>query len=62
MTGIALAHHASSLRVALITAQRRMLSQQRPWMVEFFGRLDLGGLWHRAFLADDRMAELTISA
>ena len=62
MTGSALSHHASSSGVTLIAAQHRMLSQQRPWMIEFLGRRDLGGFWHRAFLADDRVAELTILA
>ena len=62
MTGSALSHHAPSLRVALITAQYRMLSQQRPGMIEFLRQGNFGGFRHRAFLADDRMAELAILA
>ncbi len=62
MTGSALSHHASSPGVTLITAQHRMLSQQRPGMLEFLSHRDIGGFWHRGFLADDRVAELTILA
>ena len=57
-----LSHHAPSLHVTLITAQYRVLSQQRPRMIEFFSHRDLGGFGHRAFLADDRVAELTVLA
>ena len=62
MTGNTLSHHAPSLRVTLITAQHRMLSQQRPWMLEFLSHRYFGGFGHRALLADDRVAELTVLA
>ena len=62
MTGSALSYHTPSLRVTLITAQYRMLSQQRPWMIKFFRRRDLGGFRHGGVLADDRVAELTVLA
>src|SRR5512135_1749161 len=39
-----------------------MFSQQRPGVLERFGRRDFGGFWQRRFLADDRMAKLTIIA
>lgn len=62
MTGGALSHHASSPGVTLIAAQRRMLSQQRPWMIEFLRRGNFGGFRDRRFLADDCVAELAILA
>ena len=62
MAGNALSHHASSPGVTLITAQHRMLSQQRPWMIEFLSQRNLGGFWDRGVLADDRVAELAILA
>jgi len=62
VTGNALSHHASSPGVALITAQYRMLSQQRPGMLEFLRCGNFRRLRNRCFLADDRMAELTIFA
>ena len=62
MTGSALSHHAPSPGVTLIAAQHRMLSQQRPWMLEFLSRGNFGGFRDRRFLSDDRVAELTIFA
>jgi hypothetical protein len=48
--------------VALIAAELRMLSQQRPWVIELFSGRHLCRFGHRRLLADDRMTQLAIPA
>src|SRR3990170_1093635 len=60
VAGGAFRHQPSPSPVTLVAAQLRMFSSQRPGMVEFFGRRDLGRPRNLRFLPDDRMTELAI--
>lgn len=48
--------------MALIAAELRMLSRQRPWVIELFSCRHLCRFEHPRLLADDRMTELAILA